>query len=70
MYRALIDNKKYYLAVNKFPKTAKKTTLRDKPYNTGFRHWKADDCETYAIVIGTFRIMFGIKVQGYGDCPS
>ena len=70
MYKTLIDSKKYYLALNKFPKTAKKMKLKDKPYNTGFRRWKAYNCETYAIVIGRFRIMFGIKVQGYGEPPS
>jgi hypothetical protein len=59
MYKAF-QNKKYYLAFHSFPKTAKKP-----PYNyaylTGFRKWVSDDMITYAIVIRTFRIMFGIK---------
>jgi hypothetical protein len=63
MYKAL-QNKKYYLAFHRFPKTAKKP-----PYNyaylTGCRKWVSDDMITYAIVIGTFRIMFGIKTPNY-----
>lgn len=63
MYKAF-QNKKYYLAFHRFPKTAKKP-----PYNyaylTGYRKWVSDDMITYAIVIGTFRIMFGIKTPNY-----
>jgi len=67
MYKAF-QNKKYYLAFNKFPKTAK-----NPPYNevyiTGVRNWKSDDMMTYSIVLGTFRIMFGIKTP-YSCCES
>lgn len=59
MYKA-IQNKKFYLAVNTFPKTAKLP-----PYNgaylTGFRVWDVIDGRTYALVLGTFRIILGIK---------
>ena len=70
MYKELINSKKYYLALNKFPKTAKKVETKSKAYITGFRHWSSDDMETYAVVIGTFRIMFGVKNTQFGDCPS
>lgn len=64
MYKA-IQNKKYYLAINKFPKTAKTVS---KVYLTGIRNWDADDMKTYSIVLGTFRIMFGIKKDDVGTC--
>jgi len=63
MYKA-IQNKKYYLAINKFPKTAKTVS---PVYLTGIRNWDADDMKTYSIVLGTFRIMFGIK-KDVGKC--
>jgi hypothetical protein len=63
MYKA-IQNKKYYLAINKFPKTAKTVSI---VYLTGIRNWEADDMKTYSIVLGTFRIMFGVKKDVY-DC--
>jgi len=67
MYKAF-HNKKYYLAFHRFPKTAKKP-----PYNyaylTGFRKWISDDMITYALVLGTFRIMFGKKTP-YSCCDS
>lgn len=59
MYKA-IQNKKYYLAINKFPKAAKKLSTA---YHTGYRTWTSDDMITYSIVLGTFRIMFGIKKE-------
>lgn len=60
MYKAF-QNTKHYLALNKFRKTAKNITIKEKPYHTGFRKWISDDMITYALVLGTFRIMFGIK---------
>ena len=63
MYTAF-QNKKYYLAFNRFPKAAKKPPY-NYAYTTGFRKWVSDDLITYAIVIGTFRIMFGIKTPNY-----
>jgi len=69
MYKA-IQNKKYYFAVNKFPKTAKKLQTKSNAYKTGIRSWNSDDMKTYAIVIGTFRIMFGTKKTQYGECSS
>ena len=65
MYKAF-QNKKYYLAFNTFPKTAKKVS---KVYLTGFRKWAADDMFTYSIVIDCFRVMFGIK-RKCGDQSS
>lgn len=67
MYKAF-QNKKYYLAFNKFPKTAKKPPF-NKVYMSGIRNWKSDDMITYSIVLGTFRIMFGIKTA-YSCCES
>ncbi len=61
MYKS-IQNKKYYLAINKFPKTAKTVS---PVYLTGIRNWDSDDMKTYSIVLGTFRIMFGIKKDEY-----
>ncbi len=69
MYKAY-QNKKYYLAINKFPKTAKKFVLKSKAYNTGFRKWETDDMITYAIVVGTIRIMFGLKKPEHACCDS
>lgn len=57
MYKAF-QNKKYYLAFNTFPKTAKGVS---NVYKTGIRNWDSDDMYTYSIVIHRFRIMFGIK---------
>lgn len=62
MYKA-IQNKKYYLAANTFRKTAKKVS---RVYLSGFKKWESDDMTTYSIVIGTFRIMFGVKKENLG----
>ena len=51
MYKAF-QNKKYYLAFNKFPKTANNVS---KVYHSGIRNWESDDMSNYSIVIGTFR---------------
>lgn len=64
MYKA-IQNKRYYLAINKFRKAAK--TL-SPVYHTGIRNWESDDMKTWSIVLGTFRIMFGIKKDDMGTC--
>lgn len=66
MYKA-IQNKKYYLAINIFPKTAKKVS---KVYLSGIRVWDSDDMKTYSIVLRTFRIMFGIKHLDRGTCQA
>ena len=68
MYKAF-NSKKHYLAFHKFPKTAKKIDVV-KAYKTGFRKWESDDMTTYAIVIGTFRIMFGIRKPDFGCCDG
>jgi len=60
MYKAFQDEK-HYLAFDTFPKTAKGLSLKSKAYATGFRKWISDDMITYALVLGTFRVMFGIK---------
>lgn len=65
MYKA-IQNKKYYLAVNTFRKSAKKAPFNNA-YLNGFRKWSSDDSENYALVIGTFRIIFAFKKQ-VNDC--
>lgn len=57
MYRA-IQNKKYYLAINTFNKRAKEIS---PVYLTGIRNWDSEDMKNYSIVLGTFRIIFGIK---------
>ena len=67
MYKAF-QNKKYYLAFNRFHKSAKSSPTKGNAYITGFRKWITDDMITYAIVLGTFRIMFGIKRKDYGTC--
>lgn len=70
MYKAF-QNKKHYLAFHKFPKTAKRIeTGKAKAYKTGFRKWESDDMTTYAVVIWTFRIMFGIKKPDFGCCDG
>lgn len=61
-YKAF-QNKKYYLAFHKFPKSAKTVPTKSNAYITGFRSWESDDMDTYALVLGTFRIMFGIKKE-------
>ena len=63
MYKA-IQNKKYYLTINKFSKTAKKVSA---VYLTGLRIWDSMDMKTYSLVIGVFRIMFGIKKSQFGE---
>lgn len=66
MYKAL-NTKKYYLAINTFPKTAKNPPLNEV-YKTGIHKWEADDSTNYSIVIGTFRIIFAINKPQYGEC--
>ncbi len=61
MYKAF-QNKKYYLAFNTFPKTAKEVS---SVYLTGIRNWISDDMYNYSIVINRFRIIFGIKRNQY-----
>lgn len=65
MYKAF-QNAKFYIAFNTFPKTAK-TSAFNYAYLNGFRKWKSDDMVTYALVLGTFRIMFGIKNTLHGE---
>lgn len=64
MYKAF-QNKKYYLAFNTFPKTAKKVS---KVYLSGIRNWTSDDMYNYSLVIYRFRIIFGIKRLNFGNC--
>lgn len=64
MYKAF-QNKKYYLAFNTFPKTAKKVS---KVYLSGIRNWTSDDMYNYSLVIYRFRIILGIKRLNFGDC--
>lgn len=66
MYKA-IQNKKFYLAVNTFRKAAKRGQW-NYAYLNGFRKWKSDDMTTYAIVAGTFRVMFGVKKVQLSQC--
>ena len=69
MYKAF-QNKKYYLAFHKFPKTAKRMPTKANAYITGLRKWESDDMTTFAIVVGTFRIMFGIKKIQLNTCSG
>jgi len=57
MYKAF-QNKKYYLAFNTFPKSAKNIS---NAYLSGIRNWDSFDMYNYSIVIYRFRIIFGIK---------
>ncbi len=66
MYKKLFENKKYYLAINKFPKTARKV---DKAYQTGYHYHNGFDMENYFFILGTFRVIFGIK-KDVGSCPG
>jgi hypothetical protein len=66
MYKA-IHTKKYYLAINTFRKTAKNIC---PVYLTGIRNWDSDDMKTYSLVLGTFRIMFGIKKLQNNCCSG
>jgi len=66
MYKAF-QNKKYYLAFNTFPKTAKNVS---KVYLSGIRNWVSDDMYNYSIVINRFRIIFGIKRITHDCCNS
>lgn len=63
MYKA-VQNKKYYLAAERFPK-ARKTISR--VYLSGIRVWDSDDMKTYSLVLWTFRVMFGIKKPEFGE---
>ena len=64
MYKTF-KTKKYYLAFNIFPKTAKKVS---KVYHTGFRNWEADDSKNNSLVLGTFRIIFAINKTQNEEC--
>ena len=66
MYKA-IQNKKYYLAVNTFRKTAKKAPF-NQAYINGIRKIESDDMTNFFFIIGTFRIIFGIKKVQFGSC--
>jgi hypothetical protein len=65
MYKAL-QNKKYYLAFNTFPITAKGVS---GVYLSGIRNWISDDMYNYSLVIHRFRIIFSIKRQTH-DCAN
>jgi len=56
--------KRFRLAFNKFPKTAKGLS---NVYRAGFRYWTADDSTNYSLVLGTFRIIFSIDKQNFGE---
>lgn len=66
MYKSF-KSKKFYLAFNTFPKTAKEVS---EVYHTGIRIWDAQDCKNYSIVLGTFRIIFAINKTQHGSCPE
>lgn len=68
MYKA-IQNNKYYFAVNRFRRAAKKGQW-NHAYKNGFRKWESDDMKTYAFILGRFRIMFGIKKPQFSSCNS
>lgn len=57
----------YLSSPNKFRKTAK-----NPPYNygytNGFKKWITEDMITFALIVGTFRIMFGIKKEQRNTC--
>jgi hypothetical protein len=59
MYKSIKLNKRYEIAFNTFPKSAKKIELRKPVYNTGI--YKTTDeinqFDTYFFVLYRFRIM-------------
>lgn len=59
MYKAF-QNKKYYLAFNKFRRTAKNPPW-NQTYLNGFRKIESDDMTSWYLVLGVFRVIFGIK---------
>ena len=67
MYKAIIKNKKFYLAIHKFPKTAKKVKTKTPVYHTGI--WKHDsfDMLNFFFVLGTFRIILGFPHTDVGQ---
>ena len=66
MYKA-IQSKNYYLVFHKFNPKAK--TLKGiTAYSNGFRQWDSPEMKTFAIVLGVYRIMFGIKKEQFGSC--
>ena len=65
-YYKAIQNNKFYLAINRFPGTAKNDS---KAYLTGIRIWDSDDMKMYSIVFGCCRLMFGVKKPNH-TCQS
>ena len=63
MYKSM-QNKKLYLAIERFPKSRKSISL---VYKSGIRIWDSMDMKTYSLVIGVFRIMVGIKHRYFGE---
>ena len=68
MYKSFKINKKYEIAFNKFPKTAKVIRLPSRAYDNGIRIWDSQSHMTYALVIGVFRIMLYVNNLNFGDC--
>lgn len=64
MYKAF-QNKKYYLALHRFNPKAKTLSI---VYKTGIRNWESSDMSYKSIVVGRFRIMFGIKRIQRASC--
>lgn len=62
-YKA-IQTKRFYVAVETFPVTAKRVS---PVYKSGFRFFEAFDMKTYSIVAYRLRVMFGIKKSGVGE---
>ena len=51
------------ITFNKFP--VKRKRISDV-YLNGFHYWD-DDEKNYSLVLGVFRIIFSVKIKGYGD---
>lgn len=66
MYKA-VNTKKYYLAVNTFPKTAKNPPYNET-YLNGLNFYESDYAKTWFLVFETFRIIFGINKPEIGEC--
>jgi len=57
MYKAK-KNKKFYIAIHTFPKTAKTVS---QVYHTGIRVWESQDSYNYSLVLWRIRIIIALN---------
>jgi hypothetical protein len=65
MYKHFFKKSRISIAINTFPKTAKRVST---VYNTGIRIFNADTHKTYSLVIHLFRIMIYVNHTDTGTC--